>query len=320
MEKCFFSIIVPVYNVENYLDECIQSVLCQTFTEFELILINDGSTDSSGSICDSYKNDQRVRIIHKNNRGLSHTRNVGINSAVGQYLIFLDSDDFWNKEYFLEELYQEIIDNPPDVIVFNYSKLINNSKTASQLPHVSANKYNNISFDEMSQNNIWIASAWNKVISKSLFETHDLYFIEGITSEDIDWCARLALAATTFSYLDDTVLIYRQRNDSISNTISLNKTTTLKENIIRATSIVENSDKENAKYLMPYLAYQMGTFVYCVAALNNKCDRIHFIPDIKKLKYLLNHAESKKIKLINNCINILGIRITLYLLKLKSKF
>lgn len=91
-----FSIIVPVYNVEAYLDECIQSVLEQTYTDFELILVDDGSKDNSGTICDRWaQHDSRVFVVHKQNGGLSSARNEGLRHITGQYVMFLDSDDYW---------------------------------------------------------------------------------------------------------------------------------------------------------------------------------------------------------------------------------
>ena len=96
------SIIVPVYNTEKYLDRCIQSILSQTYTDFELLLINDGSTDSSGAICDKYaEQDSRVRVFHKENGGVSSARNVGLDNAKGEWVTFCDSDD-WVENCWLD--------------------------------------------------------------------------------------------------------------------------------------------------------------------------------------------------------------------------
>ena len=95
------SIIVPVYNVEQYLSKCIDSILNQTFKDFELILINDGSTDKSGDICDFYKQkDKRIKVIHKNNEGVAKTRNVGIANANAEYIGFIDSDDWIENDMY----------------------------------------------------------------------------------------------------------------------------------------------------------------------------------------------------------------------------
>ena len=106
MEK--ISIIVPVYNVELYLEKCIESIINQTYTNIEIILVDDGATDSSGNICDLYsKKDSRIKVIHKRNGGLSDARNVGIEKAVGQYLMFVDSDDYIDKTM-CEKLYNAL--------------------------------------------------------------------------------------------------------------------------------------------------------------------------------------------------------------------
>ena len=99
------SIIVPIYNVENYLSECINSVLVQTYTNFELLLVNDGSTDCSGKICEKFlAMDNRIRVLNKKNGGLSSARNFGLERAIGEYIIFLDSDDYWTNDKTLENL------------------------------------------------------------------------------------------------------------------------------------------------------------------------------------------------------------------------
>lgn len=114
------SVIVPVYNVERYLKACVNSILAQTFRDFELILVNDGSTDLSGGICDSYaKADDRVRVLHKQNEGVSQARNDGIQQATGEYLAFSDSDDTVEPDW-LETLYQKAEQTNADLAVCNF--------------------------------------------------------------------------------------------------------------------------------------------------------------------------------------------------------
>lgn len=110
------SIVVPVYNVEKYLERCIDSILAQTFTDFELLLINDGSKDTSGLICDKYaEKDSRIRVFHKENEGVSRTRNFGISNARGRWLCFIDSDDWVDKEYL--HCFGDVLNYPDDIIV-----------------------------------------------------------------------------------------------------------------------------------------------------------------------------------------------------------
>ena len=111
-EKPDISIIIPIYNVEKYISKCINSILNQTFKNFELILINDGSNDSSGDICNEYaKKDNRIKVFHQKNKGVSATRNYGINIAQGKYLMFCDSDDYVESNW-CEELYNAILEYP----------------------------------------------------------------------------------------------------------------------------------------------------------------------------------------------------------------
>ena len=113
------SVIVPIYNVEEYINKCIDSILNQTFREFELILVDDGSTDNSGNICDTYKSiDNRVRVIHKDNGGLSDARNFGIEAATGEFLYFIDGDDFIHEDT-LESMYNSIMKTNSDISVCN---------------------------------------------------------------------------------------------------------------------------------------------------------------------------------------------------------
>ena len=102
------SCIIPVYNTEKYLHRCIDSVLAQTYKDFELLLIDDGSTDSSGTICDEYAaKDARVRVFHKENGGVSSARNLGLYHAQGEWIIVMDSDDYWHCNYALEKLLEK---------------------------------------------------------------------------------------------------------------------------------------------------------------------------------------------------------------------
>lgn len=138
MEEISISIIVPVYNVESYLERCINSIIAQSWNNWELILIDDGSTDQSPQICDRYcKKDKRIKVIHQENAGVSATRNVGISNAVGNYIGFVDADD-WIETKMYERLVIEISKTHYDVIMCDATTIYSNGKmeldTISQLP------------------------------------------------------------------------------------------------------------------------------------------------------------------------------------------
>lgn len=123
------SVIVPVYNAEKYLHQCVNSVLDQTFTDFELLLIDDGSTDSSGVICDKYATeDNRIRVFHKENGGVSSARNLGLDNAKGEYLIFLDADDYWCDLTALEQMHNIAVKNDVDIVRGEYKAVNENGE------------------------------------------------------------------------------------------------------------------------------------------------------------------------------------------------
>jgi glycosyltransferase involved in cell wall biosynthesis len=124
----FLSVIIPIYNVELYLSRCIESVLNQSFKDLEMILVDDGSPDKCPTICDEYaKRDERVKVIHKKNGGLSSARNAGIEIAVGEYLTFLDSDDAWAEDK-LKDIIIKLKENPADFLAFSSCGILENWK------------------------------------------------------------------------------------------------------------------------------------------------------------------------------------------------
>lgn len=176
------SIIVPVYNVEKYLKRCVDSILNQTFKDFELILVDDGSTDTSGEICDEYSGiDNRVVVVHKKNGGLSNARNNGIDMASGEYLGFIDSDDYIEKDMY-EVLYNDITKNNADIAICGMYDVyggvpIENKNTIDKcvLDNITA-------FKLTLESKILSVSAVNKLYKKSLFK--ELRYPEGKTYED----------------------------------------------------------------------------------------------------------------------------------------
>lgn len=192
----FFSIIVPVYNVEPFIRECINSILTQTFNNFEIILVDDGSPDNCPSICDEYKiKDDRVVVIHKANGGLSDARNYGIKIAHGEYLVFVDSDDFLVNNHCLFDLFKYISKDFYSLYLLNNTvSTLNNYSTGKNysckkkvlLKNIIKNKYPRL-------------CAWTWICKKNLFKENDLFFKKGILHEDEQWMPRLLLCVSNNS-------------------------------------------------------------------------------------------------------------------------
>ncbi len=312
----FFSFVIPVYNVEAYLDECINSILSQTYQNFEIVLVNDGSSDSSPGICKRYAaSDQRVKLIHQSNMGPSEARNTGIRNAVGKYIIFLDSDDLWDGDTSLNDIFSRLNETNDDVLIFNFRKKFDNESSA---PYFSRTEpMGTVGIPDIIGADLWVSSPWNKVTKRELFEKNDLFFVPKITSEDIDWSLRLAVCASTFSYLPNSVLLYRQREASITHTASLKKTKCLLQNIRRCINISQQTDKARSDVLYPYISYQFGTLMFSLAVLEDTDGKKPLTAEAKTLSWLLKYSKNKKIRLLYICNKLFGFNGTLYLLKLK---
>lgn len=214
MDSIWFSIMVPVYNVENYLKSCIDSVIGQDYEYFELILIDDGSTDNSGLICDEYqKKDSRIKVFHKENEGLLLTRRFGIKNASYDWLVFLDSDDYWNPGL-LKMLADTIAVANPDMVMFNYCTVSDTGKLLKKhegiFPdwHIIYEKKHEI-FYEIA-NGKRLNSIWIKVPNRRIVDVDaDYTKFKDKKGEDILQSLSLFTTANKIVYRDHTMYNYR---------------------------------------------------------------------------------------------------------------
>lgn len=215
MENQLISIIVPIYNVEKYLKECIESIINQTYKNIEIILVDDGSPDNCGIICDEYsQKDKRIIVIHKENGGLSDARNKGIDIAKGDYLTFIDSDDFVNIDY-IEKLYNSIKLNNTKLAQCGISKVNENNEIIERLNYdenyikTSHEILNELYGKHLIENVV----VWNKMYAKELFE--NIRFPVGKIHEDEFTTYKIFYSVDRISLLSDCLYNYRQTNESI---------------------------------------------------------------------------------------------------------
>lgn len=256
--KIKFSIIIPVYNVESFLHECIESVLHQDFKHFEIILINDGSTDGSLLICEQYleKYPEVVRLIDQQNMGISVSRNNGINIAEGEYIILLDSDDM------LDERCLAMIDNVTqkqvDVAICNgYLCLYPDSNKEIFIHELNDEKINKGNAEDVLlhylNSNYPSWSAWEHVYRADYLRNNKLYFREGKLCEDAEWTYKVILGGDTFSLIPKPFYVYRKgREGSIMNTYSFNRWKDLTQ---FCDEWIERSTKLNNKLLKSKINY-----------------------------------------------------------------
>ena len=216
MDRALISVIVPVYNVESYLPRCVDSILSQTYENLEIILVDDGSKDASGSLCDAYaQKDSRIRVIHKKNGGLSSARNAGIDAASGEYLAFVDSDD-WIEQCSYEWMAGLMLHYAVKMVCAGRYDV--DGGTGEKTVGLCPQKEEVIPGEEMAGRIFtWDncdSSACDKLYHRSLFETYR--FPLGVVCEDLPVIYRVALEAGRVALCDKPVYNYYHRPGSIS--------------------------------------------------------------------------------------------------------
>lgn len=215
------SIIIPVYNVASYVSRCLQSVVNQSYENLEIIVVDDGSTDDSGSICDEFANrDPRIRIIHKINGGLSSARNAGLDIAKGEYIGFVDSDDYIEPKMY-ELLFDACHKNGCSLSVCGINYVFENGtciKKADIEPSQVMPFYRAIR--EMNEYRLFDMAAWNKLYKACLFE--NIRFPEGKLSEDFFIMPQLFDRAKNIAFVTNALYNYYQREGSITKSCKIN--------------------------------------------------------------------------------------------------
>lgn len=259
----FLSVIIPIYNVEPYLRQCVDSVLNQKLDNYELILVDDGSPDACPKICDDYaERFPNVHVIHQKNSGLSVARNAGLHAAAGEYIVFMDSDDWWNPEVRVSNMLDEVRQNP-DVDVFLFSGLDyvegeGYFERSDSIRRLGRKRFDAAAYYEtmLAMGNLQVHAA-TKFLKKSFLLNDQIWFSVGLKGEDNDWMIRLLRANPNIMILPEPLYIYRSgRAGSISNTIG-------KKNVSDLLQIVSDSIKH---YSAPGTDQALMKHEYCFCA------------------------------------------------------
>lgn len=285
------SIIVPVYNVQKYLRDCLDSLLNQTFKEYEIILIDDGSTDISGEICDEYaKNNDKIKVIHKENGGLSSARNAGIEIAKGNFLGFVDSDDWIDKDMY-KELYFNIKNTTFDIIACNFYIMDAEGNFEPYTKNAMNQAFNReLALKELISNNTLTFSSCNKLYKRELFE--DLRYEEGIILEDMDLSYQIFNKANNIFYLNKPLYFYRYNSSSIlRNSFSLKR---IDEYFVRK--------KMYEFYLKVYpeLSDLLYYHICCTGSRLYTLVSVNLNENLTEYKFLINYNNRILIRLLKN--------------------
>lgn len=258
MQTPLVSIIVPIYKVEPYLRRCLDSIVNQTYTNLEIILVDDGSPDGCPQICDEYAaKDKRIVVIHKENGGLSDARNAGLDICKGEYVSFVDSDD-WVAYSFVESLLQVISQSKAEIGVTSFIRT-SNSFTAEIKPETKPNieELN----PQQSVKKLWsdeyvtFVTAWGKLYKASLFT--DIHFPKGKIHEDEHTTYKLIYQSKKTVFLNEPLYFYYQRNDSITATDESNTLKILDAEIERYLFFKEHKENEIVELCLNTLCWDL---------------------------------------------------------------
>ena len=317
MKNIKLSIIIPVYKVEQYINDCVDSVLNQTYKNLEVILVDDDSPDGSSAICDEYcKSDNRVKVIHKKNGGLSDARNEGLKVASGDYVMFLDSDDYYKHNDFLEKVVEATAGGTRDAVFFKRTIFYENSDRPNGTYPPYNLEWNKFGAPEILLNlakfDMLDASACMKATKRSILLGSELYFKKGMYCEDIEWFSRYILFINSLALINYPDYYYRKRGGSI--------TATLKEKNIRDLffTIQEHSfkikesaiDEDRKMAILSYHSYQY----YIIIGLTNNIlsgkSRRELYKELKAYKWLTNYSISRKTKISATLLKVRGMGLT----------
>ena len=308
------SVIIPVYEVENYLNKCVESVLNQEFKNIEVILINDGSPDSCPAICDKYARlDERVIVIHQVNAGLSDARNTGINASQGDYLMFVDSDDFWEGSDCLHNLVDSIGAKDPELILFgvqDHDYFTNNrriTRTGYNIPELRSDKETAIK--SLFKRRQFPRGVWTLAVKREFVIQNQLYFVKGLRAEDIDWLINVFLHATSFDAVNDAFYIYvTNRPGAITSTSYEKRVGYMLSSVRKWMPVLESDLNPVNRLLLSYLAIQY-IISYLYFARVPRQNREEMLFQLKQYKPILRYATGRKSIISKILINTLGIQV-----------
>lgn len=317
------SFILPIYNVEKYLSECVESILAQTYSDFEILLVDDGSPDNCPALCDEWaKKDNRIKALHKPNGGLSDARNYGLEHAQGDYVVFVDSDDFWVNKDCLQRL-MNVVDAHPecDFIGFNCSYYYSDTKTYNKWVAYDESLSKPTDKDNVLRSLVasgtFPMSACLKVLKRKALLEINLNFIKGLLSEDIPWFIDLLEGAKKCMFINDYIYAYRQGVvGSISNSFSVRNFNSILKIIDNELQKLEGRtfNEKTKDYIKSFLAYEL---CICLGGLGqlDKSVRNEYYEKLKPYKWLLKFRQNPKVKKVSILNSLVGFRLTRFFLE-----
>lgn len=293
------SVIIPVYKVEQYLEKCVESVLAQSWKDIEVILVDDGSPDGCPAMCDAYqKKDPRVVAIHKENGGLSDARNVGLLHATGDYIVFLDSDDFYVDLDAISGWVELLEKRTTDVLMFRSQKYYPDTESFDQPNALSIDTSRVFEGEQilsLMENGLFQICAWDKVVARRFLIDHEISFVKGVHSEDMEWCIKLLLANARIGFDPRVCHGYRRQNQG-----SLTKNVTQKAvndvaSVIKKYASEKTELNTNQKLVQHFVANIYVQWLN-LSTLTPDDTNITLLEEMRKYQYLLQYRAYPYVK------------------------
>lgn len=292
-----FSIIIPVYNVEKYIDKCLDSILKQTYENYEVIIVNDGTKDNSVEIINKYvKKYDQFKLYEKENGGLSDARNYGLQYVTGDYLLFIDSDDYIDKNL-LRELNNKLKVKEYDLIKFKINLVDENSNIIRKETGISSSKIINVK-ELLHQE--FCEPAWTYCYNFNFWKRNNFKYIKGMIHEDFGLTPQIIMTANSIYYLDYYGYNYVQRTNSIMSEKSIEKDIKKAYDMLKQFDRLIKIDYKNKKYIKTYKSFLANAVISKSNTLIGK-EKNKYISELKKRKVfdlLITDTLIRKVKKI----------------------
>lgn len=316
-----YTYIVPVYKAEDYLDECLASILKQTYTDYEILLVDDESPDNSGAMCDDYAEKySNIRVIHQENGGASVARNTGIRNALGDYVIFLDSDDFWDDAEGLKKI-DALFQPGVDAVGFASRTFYFESGTSVDDRYNYPEELNSMQPEEslkyLVEHDLLNMHSSKKAFRKAFLIDNDLFYQPGIRTEDVEWGLRIANCLPTYRFVNEKLYIYRQHSGSVTKVIGAKHLAEYLE-IIRKFANYEYCNETVKECLLSYVAYQYSLLLAYITLLKPE-NKDELLEELKNYRFLYRYTRYPRTRMIAMAYRLLGFHGTRFLLALYLK-
>lgn len=314
-----FSFIVPCYNVEKYLRQCLDSLFAQDYSEFDIIAVDDGSSDKTIDILNEYSaSHNNLKVLQQKNQGASVARNNAVKNSDADFIVFIDSDDYISSASFLSDLVANITENNSDVVLYKYSKFFDGEDDKAVCPFNFPTEFTDNLLLDLVRADAFYCAPWAKSVNRSFLADNNIEFKAGVVCEDQDWFLKIISFSPVISFIDKSYIMYRQRKNSVSSS-NFEKSTKDGTDIIEEwsglfSSVSDTKLKEGG---LNAIAKLYCNIIIAYSRLTSKQPQT--LSKLKELTFLFNYDANDRVKKMGKMYKFLGFNGMVFILKLIQK-